>query len=194
MNAGLDSLWVLTGVDDLVSFARAPGGRRRRMRRATSARWAARRWSRRMSGDEWVCGSVRLLVDWGSNPWPCCRCRRRTTSVAYCWGAWFSLHDFDLVGIGRSKVEFEPPAGRVEMHAYFVAHWHRSQILGRSSGAHMNGAVVCEGSPRSPRSGCFAPVCPSARIKEPRLGRALPLPKERPDFFWHEVPAIDFCA
>ena len=24
-------------------------------------------------------------------------------------------------------------------------------------------------------------VCPSARIKEPRLGRALPLPKERPD-------------
>jgi len=27
----------------------------------------------------------------------------------------------------------------------------------------------------------FAVVCPSARIKEPRLGRAQPLPKERPD-------------
>ena len=66
MNAGLDSLWVLTGVDDLVSFARAPG-----RPEPTYAARDLRALSRppmvpSHSGDEWVCGSVRLLVDWGS--------------------------------------------------------------------------------------------------------------------------------
>ena len=64
MDAGLDSLWVLTGVDDLVSFARSPG--------RPAPTYAARdlraldrppmRAHRRGSGGR--CGSVRLSVDW----------------------------------------------------------------------------------------------------------------------------------
>ena len=70
MNAGLDSLWVLTGVDDLVSFARAPG--------RPAPTYAARDLLRagpaadgpdpdRPVTTTWVCGSVRLAVDWGGD-------------------------------------------------------------------------------------------------------------------------------
>jgi HAD superfamily hydrolase (TIGR01450 family) len=65
MNAGLDSLWVLSGVDDLVSFARAPG--------RPAPTYAAR--DLRVldrpplvpthADDQWVCGSARLIVEWG---------------------------------------------------------------------------------------------------------------------------------
>jgi HAD superfamily hydrolase (TIGR01450 family) len=65
MTAGLDSLWVLTGVDDLVSFARSPG--------RPAPTYAAR--DLRALGrpplvptrtdDQWVCGSARLVVHWG---------------------------------------------------------------------------------------------------------------------------------
>jgi HAD superfamily hydrolase (TIGR01450 family) len=65
MNAGLDSLWVLTGVDDLVSFARAPG----RPAPTYSARDLRALGRPPMvpshADDEWVCGPVRLVVDWG---------------------------------------------------------------------------------------------------------------------------------
>ena len=65
MNAGLDSLWVLTGVDDLVSFARAPG-----RPAPTYAARDLRALDRppmvpTHDHDHWVCGSVRLAVDWG---------------------------------------------------------------------------------------------------------------------------------
>ena len=66
MNAGLDSLWVLTGVDDLVSFARAPGrptptyAARDLRALAQPPRVAVR------EGEDWVCGSVRLSVRWQS--------------------------------------------------------------------------------------------------------------------------------
>jgi len=64
MNAGLDSLWVLTGVDDLVSFARAPG-----RPAPTYAARDLRALDRppmvpTHDHDHWVCGSVRLAVDW----------------------------------------------------------------------------------------------------------------------------------
>jgi HAD superfamily hydrolase (TIGR01450 family) len=64
MNAGLDSLWVLTGVDDLVSFARSPG--------RPAPTYAARdlRVLDRppvvptVDGETVQCGSVSLSVDW----------------------------------------------------------------------------------------------------------------------------------
>ncbi|HEU4329817.1 MAG TPA: HAD-IIA family hydrolase [Lapillicoccus sp.] len=66
MNAGLDSLWVLTGVDDLVSFARAPG-RPTPMYAARDLRaLAAPPLVPVRDGDDWVCGSVRLIVQWES--------------------------------------------------------------------------------------------------------------------------------
>ena len=65
MNAGLDSLWVLTGVDDLVSFARAPD-----RPVPTYAARDLRALNRPPMvpthvDDHWVCGPVRLVVDWG---------------------------------------------------------------------------------------------------------------------------------
>ena len=65
MAAGLDSLWVLTGVDDLVTLATAPG--------RPAPTYAARDLRalgrppvvpREQAGD-WVCGTVRLSVAWG---------------------------------------------------------------------------------------------------------------------------------
>jgi len=64
MTAGLDSLWVLTGVDDLVSFARAPG-RPTPTYAARDLRALARPAAVPVrDGNDWVCGSVRLAVDW----------------------------------------------------------------------------------------------------------------------------------
>jgi glycerol-1-phosphatase len=64
MAAGLHCLWVLTGVDTLVSFAVAPGrprptyvGLDLRALRLPAA-------EPRRDGEEWVCGTVRLGVDW----------------------------------------------------------------------------------------------------------------------------------
>ncbi|MEP6649506.1 MAG: HAD-IIA family hydrolase [Lapillicoccus sp.] len=62
--AGLDSLWVLTGVDDLVSFARAPGRpdptyAARDLRALGRPPMVPSR-----QGDDWVCGTLRLSVDW----------------------------------------------------------------------------------------------------------------------------------
>lgn len=64
MAAGLDSLWVLSGVDDLVSFARAPGNPA-----PTYAALDLRALARppmvpAQESDGWVCGGVRLAVDW----------------------------------------------------------------------------------------------------------------------------------
>jgi len=64
MTAGLDSLWVLTGVDDLVSFAGAPGRptptyAARDLRALAGPPLVAVR-----DGDDWVCGLLRLTVDW----------------------------------------------------------------------------------------------------------------------------------
>lgn len=64
MNAGLASLWVLTGVDDLMSFARAPG-----RPAPTYAARDLRALDRppmvpTHDHDHWVCGSVRLTIDW----------------------------------------------------------------------------------------------------------------------------------
>lgn len=65
--AGLDSLWVLTGVDGLVSFAHAPG---RPVPTFTAVdlqaldRPAPR--ARHERDSSWVCGPVRLTVDWPS--------------------------------------------------------------------------------------------------------------------------------
>lgn len=66
MNAGLDSLWVLTGVDDLVSFARAPG-----RPAPTYAARDLRALDRppMVSTPEngaFVCLTARLSVDWAS--------------------------------------------------------------------------------------------------------------------------------
>jgi HAD superfamily hydrolase (TIGR01450 family) len=66
MNAGLDSLWVLTGVDDLVSFVQAPGrptptyAARDLRALAQPPRVPVR------DGDHWVCGPVDLVVRWSS--------------------------------------------------------------------------------------------------------------------------------
>lgn len=69
MAAGLDSLWVLTGVDDLSSFARAPG-RPSPTYAALDLRALAqpplRARAEGESGRQWVCESVRLGVDWAS--------------------------------------------------------------------------------------------------------------------------------
>jgi glycerol-1-phosphatase len=69
MAAGLDSLWVLTGVDSLVSFATA-GGRPVPTFTATDLQALARppASARRVDAAQtaWVCGPVRLSVDWGS--------------------------------------------------------------------------------------------------------------------------------
>ncbi len=64
--AGLDSLWVLTGVDSMVSFANAPG-RPTPTFTATDLRALALP-SPRVVRDagHWVCGSVRLSVDWSA--------------------------------------------------------------------------------------------------------------------------------
>ena len=62
--AGLDSLWVLTGVDGLVSFAQAPG-RPTPTYTATDLRALAlppQRADEQADGS-WVCGPVRLQVD-----------------------------------------------------------------------------------------------------------------------------------
>jgi HAD superfamily hydrolase (TIGR01450 family) len=64
MNAGLDSLWVLTGVDDLASFAQAPGRptptyAARDLRALAHPPLVAVR-----DREAWVCGSVRLSVRW----------------------------------------------------------------------------------------------------------------------------------
>src|SRR6476660_2094532 len=53
-------------------------------------------------------------------------------------GIRLSLDDLDFVGIGRPKVEFEPPRRRVDMHALIIADRHRPEILGRSTSAHMD--------------------------------------------------------
>lgn len=65
-NAGLDSLWVLTGVDDLVSFARAPGRpaptyAARDLRALDRPPMVAS-----VGNGTVVCGSMRLLVDWAA--------------------------------------------------------------------------------------------------------------------------------
>ncbi|HEU5001013.1 MAG TPA: HAD-IIA family hydrolase [Lapillicoccus sp.] len=66
MNAGLESLWVLTGVDDLVSFAQAPG-RPAPTYAARDLRALARPPVVPVRDDEdWVCGGVRLTVRWES--------------------------------------------------------------------------------------------------------------------------------
>ena len=66
MNAGLESLWVLTGVDDLVSFARAPG-RPAPTYAARDLRALARPPLVPARHDEvWVCGDVSLAVRWAS--------------------------------------------------------------------------------------------------------------------------------
>ncbi len=64
MAAGLDSLWVLTGVDDLVSFARSPG-----RPTPTYAARDLRALDRPpllpvLDGAAVTCGPVRLSVDW----------------------------------------------------------------------------------------------------------------------------------
>jgi glycerol 3-phosphatase-2 len=64
MAAGLDSLWVLTGVDDLLTFASAP--------ERPAPTYAARDLRAlahpplvpRQEGQDWVCGTVRLSVGW----------------------------------------------------------------------------------------------------------------------------------
>jgi hypothetical protein len=66
MNAGLDSLWVLTGVDDLVSFARSAG-----RPVPTYAARDLRALDRppmvpSVRGQTLRCGSVSLSVDWAS--------------------------------------------------------------------------------------------------------------------------------
>jgi glycerol-1-phosphatase len=70
MAAGLDSLWVLTGVDSLVSFATA-GGRPAPTFTATDLQALARPAPvvRRVDGTAktWACGPVRLSVDWGTS-------------------------------------------------------------------------------------------------------------------------------
>ena len=64
MAAGLDSLWVLTGVDDLVTFATAPG-RPAPTYAARDLRALARPpLVPRGDGEDWVCGTVRLSVGW----------------------------------------------------------------------------------------------------------------------------------
>ena len=64
MAAGLDSLWVLTGVDDLVTFATAPG-RPAPTYAARDLRALARPpLAARPKGQEWVCDTVRLSVTW----------------------------------------------------------------------------------------------------------------------------------
>jgi glycerol 3-phosphatase-2 len=64
MAAGLDSLWVLTGVDDLVSFARAPG-RPAPTYAAPDLRSLDRPALRAtVDGAAVTCGPVRLSVDW----------------------------------------------------------------------------------------------------------------------------------
>ena len=65
-NAGLDSLWVLTGVDDLVSFARAPGRpaptyAARDLRALDRPPMVAS-----VGNGTVVCGSMRLSVDWAA--------------------------------------------------------------------------------------------------------------------------------
>ncbi len=65
MAAGLDSLWVLTGVDGLVSFAEA-AGRPAPTFTATDLQalgLPAQRATPAANGS-WVCGPVRLTVDW----------------------------------------------------------------------------------------------------------------------------------
>ena len=66
MNAGLDSLWVLTGVDDLASFARSPG-----RPAPTYAARDLRALDRppmvpTVDGETVRCESVSLSVDWAS--------------------------------------------------------------------------------------------------------------------------------
>ncbi len=64
MAAGVDSLWVLTGVDDLLTFATAPG-RPAPTYAARDLRALARPpLVPRQEGEEWVCGAVRLSVGW----------------------------------------------------------------------------------------------------------------------------------
>jgi hypothetical protein len=63
-NAGLDSLWVLTGVDDLVSFAQAPGRptptyAARDLRALDRPPMVAS-----VEDGTVVCGSARLSDDW----------------------------------------------------------------------------------------------------------------------------------
>jgi hypothetical protein len=66
MSAGLESLWVLTGVDDLVTFARAPG-RPTPTYAASDLRVLARPpLVVARDGDDWVCGPVRLAVGWAA--------------------------------------------------------------------------------------------------------------------------------
>lgn len=69
MAAGLDSLWVLTGVDDLSSFVGAPGRpaptyAARDLRALAHPPLVAR--AEGEGGSQWVCRSVRLRVDWAS--------------------------------------------------------------------------------------------------------------------------------
>lgn len=66
MNAGLDSLWVLTGVDDLVSFARAPGRPTPTYAARDLRALAAPPLVPTRDGNDWVCGPVRLVVQWES--------------------------------------------------------------------------------------------------------------------------------
>ncbi len=66
MAAGLDSLWVLSGVDSLTTFARADG-RPVPTFTATDLRALARPAQRVQHTDRtWVCGPVRLSVDWSA--------------------------------------------------------------------------------------------------------------------------------
>ncbi len=66
MAAGLDSLWVLTGVDSLASLATAPG-RPVPTFTAVDLRALARPAPVvHHDGEGWVCGPVRLSVDWGT--------------------------------------------------------------------------------------------------------------------------------
>lgn len=85
MKAGLDSLWVLTGVDDLVSFARAPG-----RPAPTYAARDLRALDRPpmvpvQEGQTWVCGGVRLDVDW-------------TDGAAHVTGTWHDANAVVAVG------------------------------------------------------------------------------------------------
>jgi glycerol-1-phosphatase len=64
MAAGLDSLWVLTGVDDLLSFATAPGRPAPTYAAGDLRALAHPPLVPRREGQEWVCGTVRLAVGW----------------------------------------------------------------------------------------------------------------------------------
>lgn len=64
MAAGLDCLWMLTGVDTLVSFAVAPGRPRPTYVGLDLRALGLPAAKPRRDGEEWVCRAVRLGVDW----------------------------------------------------------------------------------------------------------------------------------